>query len=104
MRKNRTILALDPGLRELGFAILSGPELVTSGVRPLYDDGSANPSAITRDYVLKLDGCGPFKPAAMGYTPKNRNEPGGRRISYTVKHLRAAARVRKMTKTGDFIK
>jgi glycerol-3-phosphate dehydrogenase len=26
-----------------------------SGVRPLYDDGSANPSAITRDYVLKLD-------------------------------------------------
>jgi hypothetical protein len=40
----------------------------------------------------------------MGYTPKNRNEPGGRRISYTVKHLRAAARIRKMTKTGDFIK
>jgi glycerol-3-phosphate dehydrogenase len=27
-----------------------------AGVRPLYDDGSANPSAITRDYVLKLDG------------------------------------------------
>ncbi len=26
-----------------------------SGVRPLYDDGSANPSAVTRDYVLKLD-------------------------------------------------
>jgi glycerol-3-phosphate dehydrogenase len=26
-----------------------------SGVRPLYDDGSADPSAITRDYVLKLD-------------------------------------------------
>jgi glycerol-3-phosphate dehydrogenase len=26
-----------------------------AGVRPLYDDGSANPSAITRDYVLKLD-------------------------------------------------
>jgi glycerol-3-phosphate dehydrogenase len=26
-----------------------------SGVRPLYDDGSDNPSAITRDYVLKLD-------------------------------------------------
>jgi len=26
-----------------------------SGVRPLYDDGSANPSAITREYVLKLD-------------------------------------------------
>jgi D-erythritol 1-phosphate dehydrogenase len=24
-------------------------------VRPLYDDGSADPSAVTRDYVLKLD-------------------------------------------------
>ncbi len=30
-----------------------------SGVRPLYDDGEANPSAITRDYVLKLDSNGP---------------------------------------------
>ena len=26
-----------------------------SGVRPLYDDGSADPSAVTRDYVLKVD-------------------------------------------------
>jgi glycerol-3-phosphate dehydrogenase len=26
-----------------------------AGVRPLYDDGSANPSAVTRDYVLRLD-------------------------------------------------
>lgn len=26
-----------------------------SGVRPLYDDGTANPSRVTRDYVLKLD-------------------------------------------------
>ncbi len=26
-----------------------------SGVRPLYDDGTANPSAVTRDYVLKVD-------------------------------------------------
>jgi len=26
-----------------------------TGVRPLYDDGSANPSEVTRDYVLKLD-------------------------------------------------
>jgi len=37
MPKNpSTTLALDPGLRELGFAILSGKKLVTSGVRPLY--------------------------------------------------------------------
>ena len=26
-----------------------------SGVRPLYDDGTTDPSAVTRDYVLKLD-------------------------------------------------
>jgi len=26
-----------------------------SGVRPLYDDGTADPSAVTRDYVLKVD-------------------------------------------------
>ena len=26
-----------------------------SGVRPLYDDGSDDPSAITRDYILKID-------------------------------------------------
>lgn len=26
-----------------------------SGVRPLYDDGTADPSAVTRDYVLRLD-------------------------------------------------
>jgi len=27
-----------------------------SGVRPLYDDGASDPSAITRDYVFKVDG------------------------------------------------
>ena len=31
----QTILALDPGLRELGFAVMKGRRLVTSGVRPL---------------------------------------------------------------------
>ena len=31
-----TILALDPGLRELGFAVLRGLKLLASGVRPLY--------------------------------------------------------------------
>ncbi|HUN50473.1 MAG TPA: glycerol-3-phosphate dehydrogenase [Candidatus Sulfotelmatobacter sp.] len=29
-----------------------------SGVRPLYDDGKSDPSAITRDYVLELDAGG----------------------------------------------
>ena len=36
MAKNETILALDPGLRELGFAVMTGPKVVASGVRPLY--------------------------------------------------------------------
>jgi glycerol-3-phosphate dehydrogenase len=34
------------------------PEMVVwsyAGIRPLYDDGSADPAAATRDYVLKLD-------------------------------------------------
>ena len=26
-----------------------------SGVRPLFDDGSSNASAVTRDYVFELD-------------------------------------------------
>jgi glycerol-3-phosphate dehydrogenase len=36
---------------------LSANDVVSSyaGVRPLYDDGSANPSEVTRDYVLKVD-------------------------------------------------
>jgi glycerol-3-phosphate dehydrogenase len=36
---------------------LAETDIVSSyaGVRPLYDDGSANPSEVTRDYVLRLD-------------------------------------------------
>jgi glycerol-3-phosphate dehydrogenase len=36
---------------------LSRADVVSSyaGVRPLYDDGTPNPSAVTRDYVLKVD-------------------------------------------------
>ncbi len=30
-----------------------------SGVRSLFDDGAANPSAVTRDYVLSVDGTNP---------------------------------------------
>lgn len=30
-----------------------------SGVRPLYDDGSVDPSAVTRDYVLRTDPAAP---------------------------------------------
>ena len=35
-----------------------------AGVRPLYDDGSANPAAVTRDYVLQLD-AGRGEPPAL---------------------------------------
>ena len=36
---------------------LSASDVVSSyaGVRPLYDDGSANPSQVTRDYVIKRE-------------------------------------------------
>ena len=36
---------------------LAERDIVSSfaGIRPLYDDGTSDPSAITRDYVLKLD-------------------------------------------------
>jgi glycerol-3-phosphate dehydrogenase len=39
---------------------LTEADVVSSyaGVRPLYDDGSDNPSEVTRDYVLKLDDAG----------------------------------------------
>jgi glycerol-3-phosphate dehydrogenase len=33
-----------------------------SGVRPLYDDNTANPSAVTRDYVFDIDGGGNTPP------------------------------------------
>jgi glycerol-3-phosphate dehydrogenase len=32
------------------------------GVRPLFDDGSSDPSAVTRDYVLRIDGARPDAP------------------------------------------
>jgi glycerol-3-phosphate dehydrogenase len=31
-----------------------------SGVRPLYDDNAANPSAVTRDYVFDIEGTPPL--------------------------------------------
>ena len=43
---------------------LTARDIVSSyaGVRPLYDDGSTNPSEITRDYVLKIDAEGRHAP------------------------------------------
>jgi len=39
------------------YLALARADVVASyaGVRPLYDDGSANPSEVTRDYVLRVD-------------------------------------------------
>ena len=36
---------------------LTAADVITrfSGVRPLFDDGKGNPSAVTRDYVFELD-------------------------------------------------
>ena len=41
-----------------------------SGVRPLYDDGTSDPSAITRDYVFKLDTGDSGAPALSIYGGK----------------------------------
>ena len=41
-----------------------------SGIRPLYDDGSANPSAVTRDYTLVLDAPAGAAPALHCYGGK----------------------------------
>ena len=43
---------------------LTEADVVSSyaGVRPLYDDGSDNPSQVTRDYVLRLDQAGKSAP------------------------------------------
>jgi glycerol-3-phosphate dehydrogenase len=41
-----------------------------SGVRPLYDDGSTDPSAVTRDYVLKLDAVPNLAPTLSVYGGK----------------------------------
>lgn len=35
MKRSTTTLAVDPGLRDLGFAVLAGQRLLASGVRPL---------------------------------------------------------------------
>ena len=48
-----------------------------SGVRPLYDDGSSDPSAVTRDYVLKVDagGDGPRAAGAVDLRRQDHDVP-----------------------------
>lgn len=49
--KNDTILALDPGLRDLGYAVLNGRRLVTSGVLGLRRVGKEQRLATARRHV-----------------------------------------------------
>jgi D-erythritol 1-phosphate dehydrogenase len=41
-----------------------------SGVRPLYDDGASDPSAVTRDYVLKVDAVDGAMPVLSSFGGK----------------------------------
>jgi crossover junction endodeoxyribonuclease RuvC len=50
-KTERIILALDPGLRDLGFAVLKGKRLLASGVRPLRLLPRANRLNEARKYV-----------------------------------------------------
>lgn len=52
MPNDRTILALDPGFRDLGFAVLKGKRLVTSGVLPLRNVARGQRLAKTRETLL----------------------------------------------------
>lgn len=49
--KTDTILALDPGLRDLGYAVLTGRRLVTSGVLGLRRVGKGQRLATARKHV-----------------------------------------------------
>jgi crossover junction endodeoxyribonuclease RuvC len=55
MRNQHTILALDPGLRDLGYAVLRGERLVAYGVRTLrpaaYGARIAEARALTRGWI-----------------------------------------------------
>ncbi len=42
-----------------------------AGVRPLYDDGSADPSAVTRDYTLRVDDAGGAAPVLSVFGGKS---------------------------------
>ena len=50
-----------------------------SGVRPLFDDGDDNPSAVTRDYHLEVDGAGGHGAAAVGVRRQDHDLPAARR-------------------------
>ena len=58
--RRRDRLSAGARQRAISSAPLARSDIVWtySGVRPLYDDGSTDPSAVTRDYVLKVDALG----------------------------------------------
>ncbi len=62
------------------------PDMVVwsySGVRPLYDDGSAAPAAATRDYLLKLDATD-GAPGAAGWYRRQGSRPGRRLAEHAI--------------------
>lgn len=52
MAKHNTILALDPGLRDLGYAVLQGKRLITSGVLPLRSVARRHRLSRTRETLI----------------------------------------------------
>lgn len=64
MRKTpETILALDPGLRELGYAVLAGRRLAASGVLNLRDVPRTRRLAVARQHVQRW--ANSHKPTAI---------------------------------------
>ena len=50
-----------------------------AGVRPLYDDGTADPSAVTRDYTLRVDDEAGAGAGAVGVRRQDHHLPAARR-------------------------
>lgn len=89
-----------------------------AGVRPLYDDGGDDPSAITRDYTLKLDHHGGGAPLLNIYGGKITTYrklaehaiekllpffPTAKKTSWTDTPLQAAATTKSLTALSDEI-
>jgi Holliday junction resolvasome RuvABC endonuclease subunit len=62
-KKPETILALDPGLREFGYAVLTGRRLATSGVVNLRELPAARRLAAARAHVRRWAGA--HRPTAI---------------------------------------
>lgn len=52
LKTNRTILALDPGTRDLGYAVLSAKRLITASVLPLRNIPRRRRLGVVREHML----------------------------------------------------